>query len=43
MNNNKFNFLITNFVTLLRVIGIFALIPVFKIYGGLATFMLSAS
>ena len=43
MNNKKFNFLITNFVTLLRVIGIFALIPVFKIYGGFATFMLSAS
>lgn len=43
MNNKKFNFLITNFVTFLRVIGIFALIPVFKIYGGFATFMLSAS
>ena len=43
MNKKKFNFLITNFVTLLRVIGIFALIPVYKIYGGFTTFMLSAS
>lgn len=43
MNKKKFNFIITNLVTLLRVIGIFALIPVYKIYGGFATFLLSAS
>ncbi len=35
-------FWLTNFVTLLRVIGIFLLIPVYKSYGGLATFILSA-
>lgn len=42
MNNKKLNFIITNLVTLLRVIGIFALIPVYKIYGGIAAFLLSA-
>ncbi len=40
MDNKKFNFIITNFITLLRVIGIFALIPIFKKYGGFATFLL---
>ena len=43
MNKKKFNFIITNLFTLLRVIGIFALIPVYKIYGGFTTFLLSAS
>lgn len=33
---------ITNFVTLIRVVGILALIPVYKVYGGLACFLLSA-
>lgn len=33
---------ITNFVTLIRVVGIVALIPVYKVYGGLACFLLSA-
>lgn len=43
MNKKWLKFGMTNFVTLLRVIGIFALLPVFKIYGGLATFLLSSS
>jgi len=41
MNKKWLKFGITNFVTLLRVIGIFALLPIFKIYGGFATFLLS--
>ena len=43
MDKNKFNFLITNFVTFIRVAGIFALIPVYKLYGGFALFLLSSS
>ena len=42
MNEIKVKFIITNFITLLRVVGIFALIPVYKTYGGLATFILSS-
>ena len=41
MNNKRFNFLITNFFTFIRVIGIFALIPVYMNYGGFTTFVLS--
>ena len=41
MDNKKFSFIITNFITLLRVIGIFAIIPVYKIYGGYITFLLA--
>ena len=41
MNKKWLKFGLTNFVTLLRVIGIFALLPIFKIYGGFATFLLS--
>ena len=33
MNKKSFNFIITNFVTLLRIVGIFALIPIYKKYG----------
>lgn len=43
MNKKWLKFGMTNCVTLLRVIGIFALLPVFKIYGGLATFLLSSA
>ena len=42
MNEINVKFIITNFITLLRVVGIFALIPVYKTYGGLATFILSS-
>lgn len=42
MTKKRLAFYLTNFVTLLRVVGIFALIPVYKIYGGVATFLLSA-
>ena len=41
MNNKRFNFLITNFFTFIRTVGIFALIPFYKNYGGFATFGLS--
>lgn len=37
-----FNFGITNFFTALRAAGIICLIPVYKIYGGVATALLSA-
>ncbi|HIS11700.1 MAG TPA: CDP-alcohol phosphatidyltransferase family protein [Candidatus Onthocola stercoravium] len=40
--NKWFKFGITNFFTALRAAGIVCLIPVFKIYGGLATALLSA-
>lgn len=42
MQNKWIEFSIVNFITLLRVIGVFLLIPVFKIYGGVAAFWLSA-
>lgn len=42
MTKKRLAFYLTNFVTILRVVGIFALIPVYKIYGGVATFLLSA-
>lgn len=42
MSKRWFNFYITNFFTLLRVIGIFALIPVYRFLGGYETFLLSA-
>lgn len=42
MTKKRLAFYLTNLVTLLRVVGIFALIPVYKIYGGVATFLLSA-
>lgn len=42
MNKKCFNFIITNFVTLLRIVGIFALIPIYKKYGGFLTFILSS-
>ena len=42
MNKKWFYFIITNFITFLRVIGIFALIPVYKNFGGLACFLLSS-
>lgn len=42
MNKTKIKFLITNFITLLRVIGIFALIPIYISYGGTTTFILSS-
>lgn len=41
MDKKWLNFIITNFITLLRVVGIFALIPVYKKYGGFTTFILS--
>ena len=41
MDKKWLNFIITNFITLLRVVGIFALIPVYKKYGGFTTFLLS--
>lgn len=41
MRNKWFNFGLTNFITLLRVVGIFALIPIYKRYGGVAAFLLS--
>lgn len=40
MDNKKFNFIITNLFTLLRLISIFALIPVYIYYGGYYTFLL---
>lgn len=40
MNSKRINFLITNLFTLCRAISVVALIPVFKIYGGFATFLL---
>ena len=42
MDKKWLNFIITNFITLLRVVGIFALIPVYKKYGGFTTFLLSS-
>lgn len=42
MIKNKLNFYITNFITLLRVVGIFALIPTYITYGGVATFILAS-
>ena len=43
MNKKKWlKFGVTNFFTALRAAGIIALIPVFKLYGGLATALLSA-
>lgn len=42
MKKDKFNFFITNIITLLRVVGIFALIPVYIYYGGLSTFILAS-
>jgi len=42
MKDKKFKFMLTNAVTFIRVIGIFDLIPVFKIYGGFQTALLSA-
>lgn len=42
MKHIKLKIIITNLVTLIRVIGIFALIPVYYNYGGFATFTLSA-
>ena len=41
--DNKAKFYLTNFVTALRAAGVLALIPVYYLYGGLATFLLSAS
>lgn len=42
MKNKWFKFGLTNLMTLIRTLGIFALVPVFKLYGGIATFLLSA-
>lgn len=41
-DNKKFNFLLTNFFTAVRMVGVVALIPVFKLFGGFTTTMLSA-
>lgn len=43
MKKKWFKIGITNFVTFLRMIGIVALIPVYKIFGGATTAVLSAS
>lgn len=40
--NKWAKFGITNFFTALRAVGIICLIPVFKIYGGVATALLSS-
>lgn len=41
MKNKKSKILLTNLVTMLRAIGVFALVPVYKIYGGFITTCLS--
>lgn len=41
MENNKTAFLITNFITLIRAVGVVAIVPVFMCLGGFATFLLS--
>ena len=41
--DNKAKFYLTNFVTSLRALGVLALIPVYYLYGGLSTFLLSTA
>ncbi len=43
IGKKKFNFLLTNFFTFIRMIGVVALIPVFKVFGGFTTAVVSGA